>query len=464
MSEIKAGNPEQVWDGVFPAASKNSAFSGGTGTIGDPYIIATPLNFAQLSADVAAGTEYPNTYFELGNDIGLNLGAIDPTLVNPAVPGPSGYPQVSGFPVYEWIPVGGADAVSTDPKLVHTFQGHFDGAGHTISNAFYNHQVVEEPAANEIEHDPVNKLNAVGLFGALGSHATVKNLNTAGGYFGACNSVGGIVGRNWGGEITNCHNGNFIYATGSQGTGGVTGASWVYKPEAGSPDPEKAPKIDKCTNSGTIISNYTNRKGERSGAAGGIVGENEGSVTNSSNTGTISALRNAAGIVGSNQDSNSTGEISIVPPGKIENCYSAGDIGITPAYGVNDSIPAITADCVGGIIGFQTGGCVNVYAVGVIACNVGKTAGQIIGQMKTATAQVNDYLNAPVSALVVGDDTGSFSGLGENVFTYTGDDAGKDELFGNLQTWVDEVAASVVYNWTRDEGNIINQGYPVFDI
>jgi len=453
----------QVWDGKFPAASKNSTFSGGTGTIGDPYIIGTALNFAQLSSDVAAGIEYRDTYFELGGSISLNLGPIDPALVDPTVPGPGGYPLVSSFPVYEWKPVGGADAVSTDPNLVHVFQGHFDGAGWTISNAYYNHQVEVAPAADDdIEHDPANLLNAVGLFGAIGTKSTIKGIKTTGGYFGACNSVGGIVGRSWGGEVSDCHNGNFIYATGSQGTGGVVGASWTFIPQEGDTDPQKSPLVDKCSNSGTIVSNYTKpahgeHPAKRSGAAGGVVGENEGPVINSWNTGEVAALLNAAGIVGSNQSENSTGEITIDVPGEIYNCYNWGNIGTTVAYG---NIPTVTADCAGGIIGYQTGSCENVYNKGVVIINASTEThppvGQIIGDINsnpeglTPEPQTNSnlfYLSGGSRPVGVGHtDSGGYS---QNAYSQKSD---LNWLLTALNTWVtNHNTQSVVYTvWSPD--------------
>lgn len=461
MSEINTtAPPEQIWDGIFPAANPGATYSGGSGTEADPYLISNSSDLAQIASNVKDGNECKDLFFRMTNNIYWNTNSINPANVNPATPGSGGYPLIGSHPVVEWVPIGGAAAESEIQDLVYVFQGTFDGDNHKLFNVYYNHQVL--PTSN-IEHDPANIMNAVGIFGAIGSHCTIKNLETVGGYIAARNSVGGIVGRNWGGDVINCHNGNFVYAKGAQGTGGVVGASWTFIPEDGDNDPQKSPRVDKCSNSGTVISDYFNRKPEPSGAAGGIVGENEGNVTNSWNTGIVSCRKNAAGIVGSNQSENSTGEIIIPTPATINNCYNTGHIGTSDAYGAY--IPAISALYPGGIIGFQTGSCQNAYNIGMVLGATGSAQGEIISELKIDTSegaepQTNGFLNVRTGHLndVVGD---IISGtLGPNVLEFGSTTTDQNNLRDDLNNWVNAHDTTVYSSWTRSAS--VNNGYPYF--
>jgi len=380
------------------------------------------------------------------NDIKLNDAPIDPALVNPAISGSRGY---SGGAVNEWTPIGGAGAGPVTPGGTDSFgfDGHFDGGGNTLYNAFYNQQ---DPNAGR-EASPCN---LVGIFGSLFAFGSLKNLNTADGYIGGNISVGGIVGRSWA-HITNCHNGNFVYGIRQQGAGGVVGTSWGQVEVTARTTFISFPRIDRCSNSGTVVSNFTNNRGNPSGAAGGIVGENEGPVVNCWNTGLVSGLFNAAGIVGSNQDESSeAGDYDIVldTPAYVNNCYNTGNIGAFTGLG---SIPAIAATYAGGIIGFQTGSCQNVYNIGTISAgNTGGVAGQIIGELSADTDETNDYLyifagatpNAPMGLVQSGD-------YSANLFT--DDEFDLEDLTRFLNGWIGNNAAYI--KWTQDASN-----WPVF--
>jgi hypothetical protein len=308
--------------------------------------------------------------------------------------------------------------------------------------------------------------NEVGIFGDITNEAEIKNLKTVGGYIGANISVGGIVGRTWGGDIINCHNENFVYGVGSQGAAGVAGTSWVYIPDP-EPDGTRAsaepPVIDKCSNKATVVSNYvktTDKHGNPlpedqwlpSGSAGGIVGENEGGIINSWNIGIVSGRLNVGGIVGSNQNS-SGGEPPIqVDPSYINNCYNTGDIGHSAATGLNNSIPIVKAIVAGGIMGYQTGTCENVYNIGNVT-DAGEdtevparnAAGQIIGEMNANAGETNDYLNKLDGASpYVGVIAPNTPGLGTNLYTFTDDEEDKEDLLKRLNDWVDD--ADIGYN------------------
>ena len=446
----------QVWDGVFPAANPSAKYSGGDGSQGNPYKISNPTDLAQMSSTIAAGTTtYVNEYFELTDNISLNQYPIAVASINP---GGAGDPNLN-----MWVPIGGAAAGDGSGKS-YGFAGIFDGGGFTIHNAFYNYAITNPYPGPK---DPVAAQNSVGIFGSLFSTGEIKNLKTAGGFIAGANSVGGIVGRSWGGKVTNCHNDNFVYAVGANGTGGVVGASWIFEPDPPSVNAEIALVVDRCSNSGTVISNYMNTAHDparRSGAAGGIVGENEGIVRNCWSTveANVSGLLNAGGIVGSNQDKSSGPAPGPVNPNAVNNCYNRANIGSTPAYG---SIPAVTADCAGGIIGFQTGEGQNSYNSGSITINSpapsNPTYGQIVGELRTREYHTNAFIHYSSGAAPlwgVGKDDSGASASDE----FINDDNGKASLMGMMNNWPG-LSQGDYLEWTRDTSGITNNGYPYFD-
>jgi hypothetical protein len=462
---------EQVWDGKFPVANRAASFSGGDGSEGNPYLISTPWDLAQIPSNVTDGNEGVGVYFKMTNDIYLNYEEIDTTLVDPGVPGAAGYDGGQTL-VYEWKPIGGAGAGPDSKGHSYCFRGNFDGGDHTIYNAFYNRSISSGKGCN-----PANE---VGIFGDITNEAEIKNLKTEGGYIGANISVGGIVGRTWGGDIINCHNKNFVYGVGSQGAGGVAGTSWVYIPDP-APDGTRMsaepPVIDKCSNKATVVSNYLKNDTKPSGSGGGIVGENEGGVINCWNEAVVTCRLNVGGIVGSNQNS-SGGEPPIqVDPSYINNCYNTGDIGHSAATGVNSSIPSVDAVVAGGIMGYQTGTCENVYNIGNITDNgedtedpVRNAAGQIIGELDPNAGETNDYFYT--SEEVVDPDDEVLPPVGIAVtpwnptesFEFDSSFGQKNTLLGALNSWSEDYSDNNYLGWIRDTTNEINDGYPVFDL
>ena len=437
-----AQNP-LYWNGKIPAPKADYAFSGGSGAQNDPYLISTADDFAQLSANVAENsTSLADVYFRLTNDIYMNDKPIDPSLVDPSVAGPAGYAGGTGN-VYEWLPIGGGATPTTA-----SFRGYFNGCGHTIYNAFYNQQTGDVPTGPA---GPGAGFN-IGIFGNLFHTGTVCNLNTAGGYIGAQRSVGGIVGRNWG-HLYNCHNGNFVYSANSQGAGGVAGASWTYLLPDVRAERTK-PSIDRCSNSGTIVSNFRNNAGNPSGAAGGIVGENEGDVINSWNTGTVSGLRNAGGIVGSNQTVDSNLNPTVTIPGLVANCYNNGAIGTFNGIG---AIPAVSATDAGGIMAFQQGSAANVYNIGTISGVAGAAIGQIVGHLNAAADAVNTNYNILRGTNAVGNATTT----APDAIPFENSPNGKTDLKDSLNGWVTNLNDNSYRRWVIDESE--NDGFPILN-
>ncbi len=401
---VKAGAVSS-WNGVIPAANAAYLFSGGSGTEVAPYEIDTAADLAQLSANVQGGTVYAGKYFVMTDDISLSPASASDATVNPTVAGTAGY--TGGGTVYEWLPIGGGNTS-------YSFQGHFDGNDCTIYNIFYNQSTGSYGTGNSVA-------NNIGLFGKLEENASIRNLTISGGYVGAQRSVGGLVGKGWG-DIANCVNdGTVVYGNEAKGVGGIIGANWVNT--ATNP-----PSILNSANYGKVIIGYS------SGSAGGIAGENEGTILNCWNAGEVISPYNAGGLVGSNKNdyNKQTGTGGTVYGG-ISNSYNNG---------------TVTGGIAGGIAAFQKGSMRNCYNIGDIT---GSTyAGELIGEMSSSLT--NDALryegsSAPVGHLVSGSPaTVSFSSA--------------SGLLSDLNGWVSAQSGGDYSIWTIDPGE--NSGYPIF--
>jgi len=134
-------------------------FSGGDGSKGNPYIIKTATELAQLATLVNTSTSsqnYNSKYYILNNDIDL-----------------SDYQTGEG-----WIPIG----------TIYSFTGNFDGNNKKITGLYINNTT----------------LKIVGLFGTLEKNSettistTVKNLGVINVNVISSVSAGGVVGYNSG--------------------------------------------------------------------------------------------------------------------------------------------------------------------------------------------------------------------------------------------------------------------------
>ena len=151
----------------------------------------------------------------------------------------------------------------------------FDGNDHKIINLTIN------GGANEY----------LGLFGYIGE-GEVRNLRLEGGSVsGRSDYVGGLVGRNYFAQITNCYSAGSV--SGNVNVGGLVGLNSYGT-------------ITGCYLTGSVsgVGDY----------AGGLVGRNySGPITNSYSTGSVSGHDGVGGLVGENDSS-----------GMITKCYSTG--------------------------------------------------------------------------------------------------------------------------------------------
>ncbi len=179
----------------IPIYGTGKVFSGGTGTMEDPYVIASAQDLNLLSQATATGTlgsaefQTEGKYFVLGQDITYYQHTAAQL-----------YGMLSDAPSF--APIGTAES---------PFRGTFDGAGHRISGLY----VRGDAQGSE----------SYGLFGTL-SNATVKNLSLTNTCIkitsSAASAVGGVAGVSKGNtRILDCYFDGILSAPGV--AGGIVG-------------------------------------------------------------------------------------------------------------------------------------------------------------------------------------------------------------------------------------------------
>jgi flagellin-like protein len=217
-------------------------------------------------------------------------------------------------------------------KANSEFTGSFDGQNHTISNL------------------SINRLddNDVGLFGAIGAVGEVKNVGVINVNITGESYVGGLVGSNSNGTVSN-----------SYSTGNVTGESYYVGGLIG------------YNRDGTVSNSYSTGNVSGESYVGGLVGRNINSnISNSYSTGNVTGESDyVGGLVGRNSNGNisnsySTGNVSG------ESYYVGGLVGRNNNGTVSNSYSTgnVTGEFVGGLIGYNREGTVsNSYSTGNVS-------------------------------------------------------------------------------------------------
>lgn len=284
----KSDGPGDVWaepaGGGYPILwwqlpePPKLAFSGGTGTAGDPYLIAT--------------AEQLNSIGHNPRLMGAHLKVIDDI-------------DLSGVHFY---PIGNNE---------YAFEGVFDGGNFTISNL----------TCVGVESQDI------GLFGIVtGDAAEVRNVRLVDPMVGGAKTknVGSLAGRMWRGTLRNCHvEGGRV--SGRAIVGGLVGQNGTPFNGAG----VILARLVNCS-SNTIVAGQTaigglvgmngysamlsdcHADGDASGQleVGGLAGINSGACKDCYATGSVSADGRVGGLVGRASSSDNT----------IVNCYSAGRV------------------------------------------------------------------------------------------------------------------------------------------
>ncbi|MEI7502694.1 MAG: T9SS type A sorting domain-containing protein [Paludibacter sp.] len=414
-----------AWDGTAAAA-----FAGGTGTVGDPYQIATAEQLAYLASQAnATQTANVNTsgiYYKLTADIDLN------------------------GPTKSWTPIGTSTTTA--------FAGIFDGDNHLVSNIYINNTASGNPkglfgyvegtvSANVIIKNITMASGSVTTTYATGTTYTAalagrcvytqlsncKNTINVSGYTNA----GGIVGRIDGvSTIDGCSNVGIVKSTQntSPNTGGIVGIFTGLITNGGS----DVSYIRSCYNRGAISSpNYV----------GGIAGSATGNIAIDKcfNTGTINGSTNGAsgGIVGYGYNTGTPSPVAVL---NISNCYNTGAIKATTTVDIKN--------CAGGILGFVGG-------------TVGRSFGTILNCYNIGTVTGN--IKEPIAAQLTG--TGGTTPTGTVTNTYFLASSGTNTIANDGTSVADaatlQTYASTLNNsqsptvWESDLTPNRNGGYPI---
>ncbi|UCF08331.1 MAG: cadherin-like domain-containing protein [Thermoplasmata archaeon] len=317
---------------IWVVPQEVSAFAGGDGTPGDPFQIANVIDLQNMSANLSA-------HYVLINDIDASA--------------TSGWNGGDGF-----VPIGNSGT---------RFTGSLDGRGYAITGLY-----IFRPGENSI-----------GLFGYVGSGARIANVSMEDVDILGHIDVGGLIGWNSGGDITNCtaygntdgdlHVGGLIGGnrggdiTNCTAYGNTTGNNWVGGLIG--------------WHDGGIVTNCT-AYGDTTGdtGVGGLIGQNGGTVTYCTAYGDTTGMDRVGGLIGRNPGI-----------GMVTNCTAYGntngDLYVGGLIGLNDVgiVTNCTAygnttgnfDWVGGLIGQNRGSITNCTAYG--NTNGGRIVGGLIG-------------------------------------------------------------------------------------
>jgi len=328
-------------------------YSGGSGTIDDPYKIASAADLLALAAD----TNDYNKHFILTADIDLD-------------------PNLSGGQIFiTAIIAHDTDNVTGGFQGV-AFTGDFNGNGHTVRNLTID--------TNE------GKGDYLGLFGYIsnGQDNQIKNLRleniriTVG---DNSSYVGGLVGSNqnngwWGSSvITNCSStGAIIGGANSSRLGGLVGGNAsTYR------------GISNCFFTGTISG------GVGSSYLGGLVGHSNSDISKSFSKGTVIGGVGSSylgGLVGAHR----SGVMDRY--GYMNNCYSTSDVvggvgssqlgglaglngsGIGNCYSTGAVTGEANSSCLGGLVGRDAVGIRKCYSTGAVTGGEGSSSlGGLVG-------------------------------------------------------------------------------------
>ena len=266
--------------------------------------ISNPEELAGLAKLVNGGTNFEGVTITLQADLQMN-----------SLTDWEKWETSEVVPENSWTPIGIFDEC--------IFHGTFDGNHHTISGLY------------------VESTGKKGLFTAIASDATVKNLTLEKSYFGSIDDyAGGICAYNYRGTIQNCHN-HVIVSSWYYTAGGICGANYFGV-------------VSQCSNEAFISATVD---------AGGIAGINFcATITESCNTGKISAKQCSGGIAGEESS------------GEIQNCYNTGALkgeqavgGIVGKYNAGSfencyNVGSVTGTgAIGGIVGSKAASCDNCY-------------------------------------------------------------------------------------------------------
>ena len=268
-----------------------------------------------------------------------------------------------------------------------------------------------------IENLTINRSNGsdIGLFGYI-DNAEIRNIGLENINIIGHSSVGGLVGTQTSGTISNCYTNGTLQARTGLFCGGLAGYNTGTITDSYSKVSITSGKYDVGGlvgyNKGTITNSFSSGVINGDSSVGGLVGDNTGIVSNCHFTGDVSGFNRVGGL---------TGKISA---GTIENSYSTGTV-----TGDNEYIGGLVGYCedsstikksyssstvsgytyVGGLVGWstQSSKIFNTFATGNVTGNT--YVGGLIGCMNRQSSASYSYATGLVKGNSI---TGGLIGRG----------------------------------------------------
>ncbi len=257
---------------VLPVYATDSVFSGGSGTSIDPYQITNTTDLTTLATDVNGGNSYAFKYFKQINSISYANTALTPIGKIAGTKPFSGVYDGAGFRILSFT-------ISSSVSFVGIF-GYVDGTTARIQNLGVTDATITSTGDNYtgglvgyisegtitkcyIARCTVTGLNQVGLLAGVTSGAIISQCYAFGGSVSGYSAIGGLIGQANGvlGSITDCYSSTEVTAS-SLYLGGLVGM-------------DGAGTMTNCYSSGTIVSNGAS-------LIGGLVGTFTGTTITSS--------------------------------------------------------------------------------------------------------------------------------------------------------------------------------------
>jgi hypothetical protein len=191
----------------------------------------------------------------------------------------AGYTELASTTANEgkgWQPIGTEDDL---------FTGTFDGQGYEIRDLF-----IYRPDESD-----------VGLFGVVNEGGVIENVGVVNGNVTGYDDVGGLVGYNNKGTVTDSYSSGSV--TGNNSAGGLVGwnrgtMSDSYSSGSVTGNYNVGGLAGK--NSGTASTSYSSGSVTGDDHVGGLVGKNDGTTSTSYSTGSVTGNTRVGGLVGDN--------------------------------------------------------------------------------------------------------------------------------------------------------------------
>jgi len=250
------------------------------------FLITVALIAGMVGCDGTPSSVEIQDWYDL-DAIRDNLGG-NYTLMNDLDSTTAGYEELASPTANEgkgWQPIG------TIGEWGDRLTGTLDGQGYEIHDLYIN-----RPG----EYD-------VGLFGAVGMEGVVKNIGLVNVTVNGYSSVGGLVGFNDNGAVSNSYSTGSV--TGSWNIGGLVGTNALKAAVSNSYSTGSVTGNNRVgglvgfNEFGTVNNSYSTSSVTGDEWIGGLVGENRvGTVSNSYSTGSVDGDSGGGGLVGYDDD------------------------------------------------------------------------------------------------------------------------------------------------------------------